>query len=482
MQQANTLILFCDQHNPFVSGCYGNENAHTPNIDRLAERGTVFENAYTPNPICVPARASFATGDYSFRNRHWDNCHAFDGAEDSWGKRLKENGVQVTTIGKLHFKDDSERTFPGRRIPMNVSGGMGDPLTALRQEGGESSVVIKQLEGAKVGLSDYMQYDRRIASEAADYLRKEAGKDGKTWCLYVGLTTPHNPLIVPQEFWDLYRPEQFSVAPEWHDQSGLHPVMQAFRHRMMLDRGLLTDEQIQNAMAAYYALTSFMDSQVGVILDALREAGLEESTRVIYMDDHGDCAGDHGIFFKCNMFEGSVHIPMVVAGPDIPRGQRIQAPSSIVDLYPTLLDFHQVQQTEEEQQKPGISLIEHIKGNVPYDRPIYSEYYGVGYAHSVFMLRKGDYKLVYFVGSEQVSLFDLKRDPGEQHDLGTLEKYQEKIAELKQALYKIADPEVLDRESLKDQQALFTELGGVEAILQKHKAVTPFTAVPEGCK
>ena len=484
MKTANTLIIFCDQHNAKVTGCYGNKVVKTPNIDRLAARGTLFQNAYTSNPICVPARASFATGEYSSEHGYWDNCHAFAGEIPSWGSRLKEAGVSVTTIGKLHYKDDSEKTFPGQRIPMNVTNGLGDPLTAIRTlKGISSNVSINQIKTAGVGEADYVKYDRRVVAEAVRYLKNEAAESSTPWCLFVGFTTPHNPYLVPKEYMEQYQPySQFEVAEEWHDDSKLHPVMRQYRHKKRLDEGLLSDEEIQNAIAAYYGMVSFMDDMTGKVLDALKEAGLEENTRVIYLDDHGDCAGAHGLFFKGNMYEESVRIPLIAAGPDIEKGAVVDTPVSIVDVYPTLLDFYQLKPDEREQKLPGVSLKKVMDKKADKDRSVYSEYFSVGYEHSVFMIRKGKYKLVYFVGSKECQLFDLEGDPDEKRDLGRISEYADKVAELKKELLKIADPEKLDEASLRAQADMAEQRGGIEKILsdRKGKGVVPFTPVPEG--
>lgn len=186
---------------------------------------------------------------------------------------------------------------------------------------------------------------------------------------------------------------------------------------------------------------TFLDSQVGVVLTALREAGLTENTRILYLDDHGDSAGEHGLFFKSTMNEGSVRIPLIAAGPGIPCGKRIAKPVSIVDIYPTLLDFHGLKRNRAEEELPGISLMDTLAGKAPKDRCIYSEYHAAGFPGSVFMLRKGDYKLIRYIGHEQCQLFDLGKDPEENHDLGGLPEYRPVAAELNRDLEKICDPE-----------------------------------------
>lgn len=479
MRQTNLLVICSDQHNPHIAGFMGNSLACTPNLDRLAARGTVFEHAYTPTPICVPARAAMATGDYPFRGGFWDNAHPFCGDQMSWGRRLEEAGYYVAAVGKLHFKDDSSRTFPGQRIPMNVKGGLGDLMTACRVGNGTTPQLRKQIQAAGEGDSDYIHYDREIAREAVRFLKTEAGSLGRPWCLYAGFTTPHYPLKVPEEFMKQYEPySQFPLAAEWEDPSGLHPALRNYKRKVQMEKEWLSAEEIKRAEAAYYGLTAFLDSQAGAVLDALREAGLEESTRVLYLADHGDSAGEHGLFFKSTMNEGSVGIPMIAAGPDIPAGRREKRCVSLIDVYPTLLQYAGLERTKEEKGLPGISLSDTIAGNGEAERPIFSEYHCAGFSGSEYMLRKGRWKLVRYTGYDQCQLFDLETDPQEDHDLGGLQEFEEVRAELNRELEAVCDPEELDRRSMEDQKRLIEEKGGLKAVLEK--GLTPFTAVPEG--
>lgn len=478
MKPLNTLIICCDQHNPEITGCYGNTKVHTPNLDDLAKRGTVFDCAYTSTPICVPARASLACGDYAFRHGFWDNAHPFAGNEMSWGRRLKEAGISVSTIGKLHFKDDSEKTFPGQRIPLNAKGGVGDLMTAARNSGTQTTKLREQIQAAGPGDSDYLHYDRHIAEYAAKYLKEEAPGAEQPWCLYVGFVTPHYPLIAPEEILDLYKPfDQFPIPEDWYDSSKLHPALQAYKTKVQMDEHV-SREELQRAIATYYAMVTFMDQQVGVVLNALKDAGLEDTTRILYLDDHGDSAGDHGIFFKSNMYEGSVRIPMIAAGPDIPAGRRCGALTSILDIYPTLLDFHGVEKNEAEKDLPGVSLMNTLNGEADPDRCIFSEYHCSGYTSSLFMVRKHEWKLVKYMGYDNCSLFNLKEDPKENHDLGCDPQYAGKVREMEEELRKICDPDAVTQQSHEDQKKLMEEMGGMAAIAKR--GLTPFSAVPKG--
>ena len=489
LKPQNLLILFCDQHNPEITGCYGNSIVHTPNIESLAAKGTVFTSAYTATPLCVPARAAMATGNYPFANGFWDNAHPYSGEQLSWGKRLTEEGISVTAIGKLHFKDDTAQTFPGQRIALNVSGGVGDLMTACRTGKGSTPALRKQLLNAGEGDSDYLHYDAAIARTAAAYLKEEAPKETAPWCLYVGFTTPHYPLKVPEELLDLYRPfSQFPVPEEWNQPELLHPALRQYRETIELDKDI-TAEQLQRAIAAYYAMVTFMDRQVGVVLQALKEAGLEENTRIIYCDDHGDSAGDHGLFFKSTMNEGSVRIPLIAAGPDIPAGKRVDSCVSIVDLYSTILDCMGMEPTGEERKLPGVSLFETISqaeagtagasDSQPLTgRAVFSEYHAAGFKRSVFMVRKGIYKLVRYMGYEEPQLFNLARDPKERDNLAGREEYSGILKDLMKELENICNTEDVDLRSLEDQKDLMESMGGAAAI--EKKGLTPFSAVPEG--
>lgn len=474
----NTLVICCDQHNPEITGCYGNAKVHTPNLDALAREGMVFDCAYTSTPICVPARASLACGDYAHRHGYWDNAHPFTGDQMSWGRRLKEAGVSVTTTGKLHFKDDSEYVFPGQRIPLNAKGGVGDMMTAARNSGTGTTRLREHVQHAGAGDSDYLHYDRNIAEHAARYLKEEATAAEDPWCLYVGFVTPHYPLIAPEEILDLYKPfDQFPIPEQWYDPSSLHPAVQAYKERVQMDDHV-SPEELQRAIATYYAMVTFLDQQVGVVMNALEEAGLKDTTRVIYLDDHGDSAGDHGIFFKSNMYEGSVRIPLIVSGPDIPAGKRTSAPASILDIYPTLMDFHGVEMTDEERALPGVSLVKAANDEADPDRVIFSEYHCSGWRSSIFMVRKNEWKLVKYMTYDDCSLFNLKDDPKEMHDLGTDPAYADKVAELLTDLESICDTEQVTAQSFVDQKELLDSAGGLKAVAAR--GLTPFSAVPKG--
>ena len=473
----NLLIILSDQHSKRMLGCYGNDRVKTPNLDRLAAEGVRFDNAYCNSPICVPSRAAFATGNYASRNGYWDNACAYGGEVRSWGGRLHGEGYPVTTIGKLHYKNDSPKTgFVDQRIPLNIKNGVGDVYGAIRDGEITRYQFRDALLAAGPGQSDYIAYDREVARRAAEFLCAEGTKSEKPFVLNVGFVTPHFPLIAPQEFMDLYpdeasvrRPIQFG-REEWPH----HPLIDDYRRYCGTDQ--VSDEQAFRAIRTYYALCSFMDAQVGVVLDALRESGLWDSTRVIYSADHGDTMGDHGVYFKSTMYEGSAGVPMILRGPDLPAGTRNKTIVSLVDVYPTVLDCVGIRPDAEDGKLPGSSLLDFARGREE-ERTAFSEYYSQGIYTAMFMLRKKAYKYVHYV-NERPQLFNLEQDPEEREDLAGRPEYAPLLEEMYRELKSVADVEQLELDSKEAQRRLLLQHGGREEFLKSFKPAL-FSPIPD---
>ena len=468
MQRANLIFIMSDEHNKRVLGSYGHAMARTPNLDRLAARGTRFTSAYTNCPICVPARAAFATGQYVHRIRYWDNAIAYDGRVPSWGHRLMAQGHRVTSIGKLHYLDsDSERNgFHEEILPMHIVNGVGDLLGLIRDELPRRAGSTRLGPEAGKGESEYTHYDRSIAAETVRWLTKDAPRyRDRPWALYVGFVAPHFPLIAPPAFYDLY-PEEQVPWPDMYaaGERPRHPFMDAMRKCLCFDEPF-DPPMVRRAIAAYMGLVSFLDDNIGKILRALEETGLAASTRVIYSSDHGDNLGTRGMWGKSTMYEESAGIPMIMAGPDIPAAQVCETPVTLVDAFPTFLSGLGATLAEEDSGLPGHSLIDIANGQVP-ARTILSEYHAAGAVCGSYMIRRGKYKYIHYVGLPPM-LFDLERDPYEKTDLGRDPQHAAVIAECEAALREIVDPEEADRLAKTDQRAFIEKHGGREAILKR---------------
>lgn len=473
----NLVIVLSDEHDPRFMGASGNPAMHTPNLDGLAARGRRFAHAYTPSPICVPARAAIATGLYPHQTGLWDNAMAYDGSIPGWGHALQAASIRVESIGKLHYRRAEDPTgFDRQHLPMHLAGGIGqiwgsvrDPLPRI------AHAERPRMLGAHIGIgeSDYTRYDRAVTSQAVQWLENAAREPhSRPWVLFVGLTAPHFPLIAPAEFAALYPPESVPV-PKLRPQDGYrrHPWVQDMHDYWPHDDGFSDDEERMAAIRMYMALCSFLDHNIGQIIGAITRTGLDRDTRVIYTSDHGDNLGARGMWGKSTLYQESVAVPMILAGADITHGLE-QAPVSLVDLFPTILDAVGLDPEDVlPLQRPGRSLLS--VPPLPADRAILSEYHAVGAPSGAFMLRKGRWKLHHYIGY-QPELFDIEADPEELTDRAAEPKCAEILDELTQELFSICDPGEVDSRARADQAALIERFGGRErAIDQGVSGATP---------
>ena len=460
MRPSNILFIMSDEHNPKMLGCYGHDQVKTPNLDRLAERGTRFSAAYTNSPICIPARAAFATGRYTHETRYWDNAMPYDGKIEGWGHRLQREGIRVESIGKLHYRHEDLPTGFSRQIePMHVMEGIGQVWGSIRDPLPDERPA-KMLNKIGPGESNYNRYDRLIADKACDWLGDTAdGQDDKPWLLYLGFVAPHFPLVVPEEYYNLYPLD--SLPPRKLDpETGYvrHPWLQRMDDFSQVDRHLTPERRLM-AVAAYFGLCTFVDAQIGRVLETLSETGLAGTTRVIYTSDHGDNVGARGMWGKSNMYEESAGIPLIMAGADVPTGKVCNTPVSLLDTYQTVVHGSGLDETEEEKALSGQSWFDIANTEDDPDRVVFSEYHATHSPTGAFMVRRRNYKFVYYVGYPP-ELFDLANDPEEERNLAGDEEYEDVLDEYESLLRSIVDPEQTDRLAKDDQNALIEKFGG----------------------
>jgi choline-sulfatase len=468
MKPRNLLFIMSDEHSKRVLGCNGHPMIKTPNLDRLSARGVRFTDAYCNSPICVPSRASFQTGRYVHDIRFWDNAIAYDGSVPSWAHRLKAAGHRVDSIGKLHFRSpENDNGFTQEHMPLHVVEGVGDPIGMLRDPPPPRKAALKLAADAGCGDTTYQGYDDRITAAAEDWIAARAAKAyDKPWTLLVSLVCPHFPLIARPEWYNMY-PEDQVPWPGLYSpkERPAHPYVEAMRACQIYDQGFDDPRKVRKAIAAYFGLVSFVDHNVGRLVAALEKHGLSGETRVIYTSDHGDNLGTRGLWGKSNMYEESAAVPMLMAGPEVPEGVTCREPVSLVDSFPTIVDCMGMEPHAEDRDLPGASLMDVVAGRAP-DRTVMSEYHAAGAATGAFMIRKGRFKYVHYVGMPP-QLFDLGADPYETRDLGQDPGYRGLVADCEAALRKVVDPEAADRQARADQGARIAKLGGREAILAK---------------
>ena len=461
----NILYIMSDEHQAQAMGCAGHDIVQTPNLDALAAMGTRFTAAYTPSPICVPARAALATGRPVHEIGYWCNASPYDGRHQGWGHRLRTAGHPVRSIGKLHYRSETDPTgFDAQVAPMHVVDGVGDVLGAVRDELPVRQRTKALTEGIGAGESGYTRYDRQITEEARRWLGQEAPGQTKPWVLFVSLVCPHFPLIAPEEFYALYPPGEMP-APRDRPDDGIarHAWIEALAGCQIYDR-FFTEETRRVAIAAYYGLCSFLDDNVGKILAGLEASGLGDRTRVIYTSDHGDNLGVRGLWGKSNMYEEAAAVPLILAGPDVPAGREVATPASLIDLHPTFLEGVGLDAVD--ATRPGRSLWDLAREGDDGDRVAFSEYHAAGAISGAFMIRKGRFKYIHYVGYAP-ELFDLNADPLERHDLAPDPAHASLRAELEAELRALRDPEAVDARAKADQAAIVERHGGRAAVVAR---------------
>ncbi len=458
-----------DEHSKRVTGCYGNNIIQTPAIDSLAARGTRFDAAYTPCPICVPARSSVQTGMYVHQNRCWSNGEPYRGREHalSWGHRLRDLGHRVVSVGKLHLRQtEDDNGFDTEIIPMHIVDGIGDVHGCIRTPPPRRNSIRLLADQVGYGTSHYTRYDEDITRHACQWLREDGSEAEKPWVLFVSWVRPHFPLIGPEKYRERYpadtMPMPFGTGEE---DRQTHPSMMSLRSLQDYDDYFEDDAQRRRALSAYYGMVNSVDDQVGEVLATLKELGLEKNTRIIYTADHGDNLGNRGFWGKSTMFEDSAGIPLIMAGPDIPENASTDTPVNLIDLYQTFIEGTGHNLTAKElDELPGHNLIRIANGEAP-ERVVLSEYHAVAADTGVFMIRNGNWKYIYFAG-QVPQLFDLDADPLELRDLGTDPAYAEIVAACEEKLRALLDPDAVNAQAFADQAALLDHHGGVQAVLE----------------
>ena len=464
MQPANLLFILSDQHQAAAMGCAGHPLVQTPHLDSLAAAGTRFSNAYTNCAICVPARASLATGRYVHAIGNWDNGLPYDGAIPSWMHRLRAQGTTIDSIGKLHFRG-GDHGFTNEIEPLHVVDGIGDPASGIR-DGSISRDWRPGIEEAGPGDSTYQQYDIRNRDNAIKWLRQHAA-DEQPWALFLSFVTPHPPFFAPPDTYALYAHDEIDMPPQWHDATwSRHPAYEYMR-RFFSSEQPYAEATIRRLHAAYYGICTFLDAQIGAVLAALDALQLRDSTRIIYSSDHGEHLGARGIYGKFTMYEEAAAVPLILAGPDVPAGKVTHTPVSLVDCHPSVLQALGCPAQAADSELPGESLWE-LAASPDRERTVFAEYHAIGSRNAFYMLCDRQRKYIYHVDAPP-QLFDLHDDPNEIKDLAQTPDAatQALLADYEAQLRRIVDPEAVDAQAKADQQRRIEVLGGREAVVAR---------------
>lgn len=461
----NVLLIISDQHRRDACGVYGSRarrrdgSSPTPNIDRLAARGTVCERAICNSPLCAPSRASFLTGLHPHTTtaihhkvlEREAGLARFPGVREgvrTMADHFRAAGYRTGAIGKMHVHGEEKNGWdlgfdvrelrfytqaPGMHYSDIQEGDVNRRYRELppyrdrtyreidprRYAGAPPDLFVRDNTLNQHRLETLVEheedmFDRVVADRSIAFL-EHCAKTGRPFFLHVGFEKPHEPWSVHRKYLDLFDPDTMpppAACGDWR-QHGHHAGIPDWQHTSR------TPQEMRAIAASYYACVAEMDHELGRVVDRCAALGLLEDTPIIYTSDHGELLFDHGLIYKHNFFASSVDIPLIMAGPGIPGAQRTSAPVSLVDLLPTVLDWAGLPRPPDTEGEP---LQPALAGQFDPDRAIFSEFHQSGSAawgqrlHPTRMVQRGRWKFIYTHGMRD-QLFDTDSDPEETRDL-----------------------------------------------------------------
>jgi len=423
----NILLLIADDQRPDTIRALGNSHIQTPHLDELVRRGTVFTRATCAHPLCYPSRAELLTGCTGFRSGTYSELKLNEGVP-LLPRLLKAAGYRTWYVGKWHTAgrpstvgyDECDGLYAGGRVGEEPYVDFrGRPATGYR--GWQFQTDAGQRFPEKgTGLTP------NISAEFADAaIRLISQKSEQPFFVHVNFTAPHDPRIWPPGYEKTYDAAKLPLPANFR---GEHP----FDHGNARGRDEVllpfprTEGDLRQELACYYAVISHLDAQLGRILKALDETGQRASTLIVFTADHGLAIGSHGLVGKQNMYEHTINVPFVIAGPGIPAGEKRAAQCYLRDLFPTFCDLAGLATPPMD----GRSLAPVLRGEKAEVHPFIVGYF----QDSQRMIREGDWKLAWYPKIDRWQLFNVGSDPHELRDLIADLAQRDRVADLRTKL------------------------------------------------
>lgn len=417
----NVLFLICDDLKASVLSCYGDKVCRTPNIDKIADNGMVFDRAYCQGTWCAPSRVSFMNSRYKGSSKG-----------QTLGEHLIKNGIYSARVGKIfHMRVPGDiiagtnggdvaqcwtERFNSKGMEAHTPGDyacLNKNIFTRVMEGRETTQMKNRMFVSVVADSDGSdQPDYKTADKIIELINKN--KD-KPFFIASGMVRPHYPHVSPKRFFDMY-PWQKITPPELfpNDHADIPPkgIASSTSKNCGIDK---YPDNIKRMWAAYYANVSFADEQIGKILDELKRLGLDESTAIVLFSDHGYHLGEHEFWQKVNLHEEVIRVPMIIAVPGLRPG-RTDSIAELVDIYPTVCELM------------GVDIPEHVQGKsllpVIKDSDAKVKDVALSFLRGGTSLRKDGWVFNYYNDST-AELYDMKKDPAQFHNLADNPEYKD---------------------------------------------------------
>jgi arylsulfatase A-like enzyme len=434
-------------------GCYGSSFIKTPNMDRLAARGSVFTQSYCQMPLCGPSRASLMTGRYpETLNTFWHGTswRAENPDVVTLSQHFKQNGYTALAAGKIFHNNQihqdaaswSDPELPHWDNPLMEDYRNPENLKELKEVAARGSQsthddyigAVPPFEKQRV--ADEETTDGRIARIGIERL-KRFKNSGEPFFLALGFHKPHLSFNAPEKYWDLYDRDELPLAPNplmpegystWYYNSDYFR-----KFKGMPGEGPFPEETARILRHAYFACVSFVDAQIGKVLDELERLGLAKNTVVVLWGDHGYLLNDHGIFGKHNHFEQALHAPLIMSAPGLDQAVEVSGPVEFIDIYPTVCELAGLPVPDGVE---GRSQVQALRNGQSVRESAYSVY-GDPRTTGSRSIRKGSYRYVEWIrNGERIHrvLFNYDADPLETRNLVDEESYAESVKALEQAI------------------------------------------------
>ncbi len=474
-KKPNIIFLVVDDLKPIL-GCYGDENLKTPAMDKIASEGLLFENAYCQQAVCAPSRISFFTGKRPDRTKVFDlHTHMRDMNPEiiTAPQFFKAHGYTSVGLGKLmHGAKGNDPISWSKRVKkdekLKYADGYSYPASGKYQN---PKIIAANKEAQAQGFNwkktkKYLQErnllpatecldvpddaygDGAIASEAVRLLKKFSKTD-EPFFMALGFHKPHLPFVAPKKYWDMYKREDIKESPfQKHSKNSpkyaYHTWGELRSFSDIPNEGPLNDAKQKEVIHGYWASVSYVDAQIGKVMEELKKLNLDDNTIIILWGDHGWHLGDHGLWAKHSNFEQATKVPFIIKAPGMKKGQRTETFAELVDVFPTLVDY------------AGIEIPDYLEGNslIPImknpkaenkDYAISQYFRGkniMGYSirteqYRLTLWLKGDFKHEDLFRNPNIAaaeLYDYKNDPLETVSQANNPKYAKVYDELKDKL------------------------------------------------
>jgi choline-sulfatase len=417
----NILILMVDQLNGTLFPDGPADWLHAPNLKALAAKSVRFSDAYSPSPLCAPARASFMTGALPSRTKVYDNAAEFAADLPCFTHHLRRAGYQTSLSGKMHFVGPDQLHGFEQRLTTDIYPADFGWTPDYRKPGERIDWWYHNMgsvTGAGVAeTTNQLEYDDDVTHFAKQKLYElSRGLDDRPWCLTVSFSHPHDPFVARRKYWDLYEGcNQISLQTDPIPYAKMDPHSQRLLDSCDHEKFDITPENIARARQGYFANISYVDDKIGEILQTLNDT--QQEAVIVFVSDHGDLLGERGLWFKMSFYEGSARVPLMICAPEDLTPHLVSTPVSALDVAPTVCDLASIPMHDVTPWCDGESLVPLAKG-AERSSPVAMEYAAEGSITPLVCLRYGKWKYTRCLADPD-QLFDLEVDPQERTNLAT---------------------------------------------------------------